>query len=159
MQETKSEAQYVVRGHDRFGEDRSLGITSLQYKAATQDTGGRLFIVEQTIHEKGGPPRHLHRDQEEWFYTVEGEFIVEVDRVSYRLLPGDSLLAPRMVPHTWAYVGDGIGRVVIVFSPAGKMEDFFHAVTKANAMPPEDPGLWRAHGMELVGPPLTIARQ
>jgi len=63
------------------------------------------------------------------------------------------------VPHTWAYVGDGIGRVVIVFSPAGKMEDFFHAVTKANAMPPEDPGLWRAHGMELVGPPLTIARQ
>ena len=30
------------------------------------------------------------------------------------------------------------------------------AVTKANAMPPQDPALWRAHGMELLGPPLPI---
>jgi len=29
-------------------------------------------------------------------------------------------------------------------------------VTKANAMPPQDPELWRAHGMELVGPPLQV---
>jgi len=40
--------------------------------------------------------------------------------------------------------------------PAGKMEAFFREVTKANAMPPQDPELWRAHGMELVGPPLSI---
>jgi len=40
--------------------------------------------------------------------------------------------------------------------PAGKMEAFFRAVTKANAMPPQDPALWRAHGMELLGPPLAV---
>jgi hypothetical protein len=36
------------------------------------------------------------------------------------------------------------------------MEAFFRAVTAANAMPPQDPALWRAHGMELLGPPLPL---
>jgi hypothetical protein len=45
---------------------------------------------------------------------------------------------------------------LIAFTPAGKMEAFFNAVAKTNAMPAQDPDLWRAHGMELVGPPLPI---
>jgi hypothetical protein len=36
------------------------------------------------------------------------------------------------------------------------MEAFFREVTKANAMPPQDPALWQAHGMELLGPPLVM---
>ena len=36
------------------------------------------------------------------------------------------------------------------------MEAFFREVTKAGAMPPQDSGLRRAHGMELVGPPLAV---
>ncbi len=46
--------------------------------------------------------------------------------------------------------------MLIAFMPAGKMEAFFREVTRANAMPPQDPALWRAHGMELMGPPLAI---
>jgi hypothetical protein len=37
------------------------------------------------------------------------------------------------------------------------MEAFFRVVTAADAMPPQDPDLWRAHGMELLGPPLAVA--
>jgi len=157
MQRAEVEAHYVARGHDRFGEDRGLGITSLHYKVAAHDTGGGLFIIEQTIWKKGGPPRHIHHDQEEWFYPIEGDFVVEVGGRGISLAPGDSLLAPRKLPHTWAYVGDNTGRILIAFSPAGKMEAFFREVTKAGAMPPETPELWRAHGMELVGPPLEVS--
>jgi hypothetical protein len=32
------------------------------------------------------------------------------------------------------------------------MEAFFREVTRANAIPPQNPEFWRAHGMELVGP-------
>ena len=70
--------------------------------------------------------------------------------------PGDSMLAPRRVPHVWAYIGNARGRVMIAFLPAGKMEAFFREVTKANAMPPQTPELWSAHGMELLGPPLAV---
>ena len=61
------------------------------------------------------------------------------------------------MPHVWAHVGEGAGRMLITFLPAGKMEAFFRIVTQANAMPPQDPQLWRAHGMELLGPPLDVS--
>jgi quercetin dioxygenase-like cupin family protein len=145
----------VPAGEDRFGEHRGLGISTIAFKVSGQDSNG-LFVLENTFHAKGGPARHLHHDQDEWFYAVEGEFIIEVGQERWTLKPGDSLLAPRKVPHVWAYVGDAIGRMLITFMPAGKMEAFFREVTKANAMPPQDRALWRAHGMELLGPPLSV---
>jgi mannose-6-phosphate isomerase-like protein (cupin superfamily) len=150
-----SHAQPVLAGKDQFGEQRSLGISSIAFKVTPQESGG-LFIIENTFHQPGGPARHLHYDQDEWFYAVEGEFIVEVGEERFTLNPGDSLLAPRKVPHVWAYVGDTCGRMLIAFLPAGKMEAFFREVTQSNAMPPQDPELWRAHGMELLGPPLPV---
>ena len=148
-------AVQVAAGADRFGEHRGLGVSSVAFKLSTQDSSG-LFVLENTFHAKGGPARHLHYDQDEWFYSIEGEFIFEVGQQRLRLKPGDSLLAPRKVPHVWAYVGDARGRILVAFAPAGKMEAFFREVTKANAMPPQDPALWRAHDMELLGPPLRL---
>jgi hypothetical protein len=48
------------------------------------------------------------------------------------------------------------GKMLIAFTPPGRMEAFFRKVTENNAMPPQDPELWRAHGMELLGPPLSL---
>lgn len=145
----------VAAGEDRYGERRGIGISTIQFKVSPRDASG-IFIVENTFHAKGGPARHLHCDQDEWFYAVEGEFLIEVGPDRIQLRPGDSLLAPRKVPHVWAYVGESVGRMLIAFTPAGKMEAFFREVTKANAMPPQDPQVWRAHGMELLGPPLAL---
>ncbi|HTP09440.1 MAG TPA: cupin domain-containing protein [Anaerolineae bacterium] len=145
----------VKAGEDRFGERRGLGVSFIDFKVVPQDSNG-LLILENVFHAKGGPARHLHYDQDEWFYAIEGEFILEVGQDRFQLQSGDSVLAPRQVPHVWAHIGEERGRILIAFTPAGKMEAFFREVTKANAMPPLDPALWRAHGMELLGPPLTI---
>ena len=144
----------IAKGEDRFGENRGLGISSIAFKVVPLDSGS-ILILENSFHAKGGPAQHLHFDQDEWFYAVEGEFQVEIGQDRFLLKPGDSVLAPRMVPHVWAYIGDSIGRMLIVFTPADKMEAFFREVTRANAMPPQDPELWRAHGMELLGPPIN----
>jgi mannose-6-phosphate isomerase-like protein (cupin superfamily) len=156
MDDTKTRPGLVRLDEDRFGEARGMGISSLQFKVASDDSHGGLLVVEQTMLAKGGPPRHLHHEQEEWFRAVAGEFVVEIDGQTFMLAAGDSVLAPRKLPHTWAYVGDGIGRLLVAFSPAGMMEAFFREVTKADAMPSQDPELWRAHGMEVVGPPIRI---
>lgn len=148
-------ARLVAAGQDRFSEHRGLGISVIDFKAVPEDSNG-LLILENTFHAKGGPARHLHYEQDEWFYAVEGTFLIEVGVERFTLHPGDSLLAPRSVPHVWAHVGVTRGRILITFMPAGNMEAFFREVTKANAMPPQDPELWRAHGMELLGPPLTV---
>ncbi|SRR5579871_6102004 len=146
----------VAAGIDREGESRGLGISTIAFKVSLPNSSGP-FILENTFLAKGGPARHLHYDQDEWFYILEGEFQFEVGTDQFHLHPGDSLLAPRQIPHVWAFVGEGRGRILVAFFPAGKMEAFFREVTKANAMPPQDPGIWRAHGMELLGPPLSVA--
>lgn len=145
----------VEAGEDRFGETRGLGVSTIQFKVSGLGSEGPL-VLENTFHAKGGPARHLHYDQDEWFYAVEGEFLMEVGQERFTLRPGDSLLAPRKLPHVWAHVGSGRGRILVAFMPAGQMEAFFREVTKANAMPPQEPALWRAHGMELLGPPLPV---
>jgi len=145
----------VAANQDQFGEHRGLGVSEITFKVTPKDSDG-VFVIENTFHEKGGPARHLHFDQDEWFYVVEGEFIMEVGQEKFALHPGDSVLAPRKVPHVWAYTGGKRGKILIAFMPAGKMESFFREVTKANAMPPQDSELWRTHGMELLGPPLKV---
>jgi mannose-6-phosphate isomerase-like protein (cupin superfamily) len=146
---------FVAAGQDRFDEHRGLGVSAIEFKVTGQDSGG-LFVLENVFHAKGGPARHLHYDQDEWFFALEGQFIFEVGQQRFRLGPGDSLLVPRRVPHVWAHVGEGRGRILVAFNPAGQMEAFFREVTKANAMPAQDPALWRTYGMELLGPPLPI---
>lgn len=156
--ESQSDRQSVLRlaaNEDEFGEHRSLGVSAITFKVTPKDKNG-IFIIENTFHEKGGPARHLHYDQDEWFYAVEGRFLLEVGEKQFVLEPGDSVLAPRKVPHVWAYTGGIRGRMLLAFMPVGKMEAFFREVTKKNAMPPQDPELWRAHGMELLGPPLMV---
>ncbi len=148
-------ALLLATGADREGERRGLGISTIAFKVGPPNPSDP-FILENTFLAKGGPARHLHYDQEEWFYILEGEFQFEVGANHFHLHPGDSLLAPRQVPHVWAFVGEGRGRILVAFFPAGKMEAFFREVTRANAMPPHDPEVWRAHGMELLGPPLPV---
>jgi quercetin dioxygenase-like cupin family protein len=144
----------VLAGEDRFGAYRGLGVSAVQFKLIVPD--GSLFVIENTFHAKGGPARHLHHAQDEWFYALEGTFVLEVGAARYTLNPGDSVLAPRGVPHVWAFTGPASGRILIAFTPAGQMEGFFRVVTQSNAMAPQDPALWRAYGMELVGPPLSL---
>jgi quercetin dioxygenase-like cupin family protein len=145
----------VAAGGDRFGERRGLGINTIDFKVATQDSSD-TFIIEMTIWERGGPPRHIHPHQDEWFYLIEGEFAFEIGDEKFTLKAGESMLAPRGVPHVWAYIGDARGKMLIAFMPAGKMEAFFRETTQANAMPPRDPALWRRYDMEVVGPPLPV---
>lgn len=153
---SNARAVHVLAGQDRFDEHKGLGISTVDFKVSTQDSGGAALVIENTNRAKGGPARHLHVEQDELFYVLEGEYLIEVGQERFNLKPGDSLLAPRKVPHVWALVGDKLGRLLITFTPAGKMEAFFREVSKADAMPPQDPALWRAHGMELLGPPLPV---
>jgi quercetin dioxygenase-like cupin family protein len=146
----------VAYSSDRHAEPRSVGIGTLTFKVTTADSNGSFLVVEIAHHAKGGPPRHLHQHQDEWFHVAEGEYIVEIGEERYRLGPGDSAFGPRGVPHCWTNVSDGPGRITFVLAPAGPAEAFFLEITKANAMAPTDPAFWRPFDMALVGPPLTV---
>ncbi len=146
----------VGRDADRYGIHRGVGIGTLCFKVTTADSNGAFLVAEIAHHAKGGPPRHLHHDQDEWFHVIEGDYILEIGDTRYRLGPGDSAFGPRGVPHCWINVSEGPARITFVFTPAGRAEDFLMAISEANAMAPTDPEFWRPFQMALVGPPLTL---
>jgi mannose-6-phosphate isomerase-like protein (cupin superfamily) len=157
LQAQTGTALHIVRsGVDRTGQPHSAARADshLDFKVLTAETHGALFIMENRDVARGGPPRHVHYDQEEWFFVLEGgEVAVEIGDQKFRLHPGDSVLAPRNVPHVWAYLGDRPGRLLFAFTPAAKAEDFFIQTSKPGAIV-GDQKVFEAHGMKVVGPPL-----
>jgi mannose-6-phosphate isomerase-like protein (cupin superfamily) len=152
-------AVYVPNGRNRLDEALMIwGVIPLQIKVSTNDTNGDLFAFEHADMGKGGPPRHFHYEQDEWFRAIKGEFLFEVGDERFTLRPGDSLFAPRMVPHVWAYVGDNPGTLLLAVQPAGSLEAFFMQSAKLTRPPtPEEADRqFAAHGMKVVGPPLDV---
>lgn len=103
----------VRDGEDRLREPHTVGVSITAFKVLTQESRGSLFIMENRMTKKGGPPRHLHHGQDEWFYVVGGDFVMEIGSDRFRLSAGDSILGPREIPHAYAYVGNEVGQLVI----------------------------------------------
>jgi quercetin dioxygenase-like cupin family protein len=150
VQSAAGRAQFVGAGQDRTHTPVAMGFSSLGFKVSGPDTHGSLLLMEHVgLTKGGGPPRHLHYDQEEWFYVIKGEVVAEVGKERFRLKAGDSIFAPRRVPHGFLYVAEKPGRMLIGFTPAGKMEAYFR---NGHGF---DPKSFSEYGMEFVGPALT----
>jgi mannose-6-phosphate isomerase-like protein (cupin superfamily) len=163
--EGKVEAERAGRGFrvgatkDRYDEELLIMGGRFDLKVGARDTGGDLCIYDTIRESKGGPALHLHHLQDEWFYVIRGEFIAQVGDETVGLHPGDSAFAPRRIPHAFAKIGEEEGQLLILFQPAGNMEDFFEKMAKQGREMASDQGpavkqVWAEHGMELVGPPL-----
>jgi len=108
-------AAYVPAGGSRFRKqhDIRLAKTAIYIKVSALDTGGGLCVTEVTSLHKGGPARHPHHRQDEWFYVLEGEHVIEVGDERYELGAGDSLLGSlgrarwRTRGRTWGRVREG----------------------------------------------------
>ena len=134
---------------------------SFDLKVSSRDTDGALCIYDTTRGSKGGPAFHYHHFQDEWFYVIRGEFIVRAGDDTFKLQPGDSAFAPRRIPHAFAMTSEGEGHLLILFQPAGSMEDFFLQMSRLGKEIPKNretelKRLFEEHGMEIVGPPLKI---
>lgn len=153
----------VDAGKDRFGKNLSLfeGDT-FSCKVSTKDTDGDIYMFESTRIKNGGPALHVHPSQDEWWYVLQGEFLIKVGDETHRVKAGDSVFGPRGVPHCFAKIGEGEARLLMFFQPAGKMEEFFHAVSEgkmANMSEGEANTFRKAHGFERVGPPIGYLKQ
>jgi quercetin dioxygenase-like cupin family protein len=77
-------------------------------------------------------PLHVHRNEDELFYVLEGEHVFQVDDDEYHAGPGDFVFAPRGIPHSQRRVVPGQGRHLVLVSPGG-FEGFFRELSDAEA--------------------------
>jgi mannose-6-phosphate isomerase-like protein (cupin superfamily) len=149
-----AEEHVVLATQDRFGEARSLGFSQIAFKTSTADTSENLFVIEHSNLKPGGPPLHLHLMQEEWFYVMEGEVLFQIGEKRLQLKAGDSVLVPRKVPHAFTAVGVKPAKMLIAFSPAGKMEQFFIDAAKLEGGALQGADFYAKYDMKLVGQPI-----
>ena len=148
---------YLVKARAaRLNQQNMLGHSPVDLKVAAQDTGTALSIFEYTGRDKGGPPLHIHLVQDEVFYIVEGEYLFQVGEEKLRATAGDTVFAPRQVPHTFAQVS-AEGRMFYLYQPAGSMEAFFResGELKGPPTPAQAEALFARHECKIVGPPLA----
>ena len=135
------------------------GAITLRILLTGEDTGGVQEVFEDIVQPDVGPPRHIHRDQDETFFFLEGQFDVEVGGVLHHMSPGDVAFIPRGTVHAFKNVGGTVGRLRYVFTPALKMEAMFrafHAETESSETLTAEAMAEIAdrHGQTMVGPPL-----
>lgn len=147
----------VKAGEARFNKRTPFrGINPNDLKVSAKDTNGNLAIFEYAGKEKTGPPLHLHSQQDEIFYILDGEYLFQIGTDKMMVKAGDTVFGPRNVPHTWIQRSE-TGKMVYMVQPAGTMEAFFAEMNQLQGPPTETQvqAIHQAHGMTVLGPPLS----
>jgi quercetin dioxygenase-like cupin family protein len=112
----------------------------VKFHADSTDTSGQFALLEM----KGGPgvepPLHVHRNEDELFYVLEGQLKVLRGNEEITLSPGESGFLPRNVAHTFKIVSDS-ARFLVYITPGGfeaYFRDLGHPVAE-DAMSKEPP--------------------
>ena len=122
-----------------------------------KDTGGNLSVFLFTGYDTVGPSLHVHFNQDEIFYVLEGNYRFVVGSETMELEAGDTIFLPRNIPHSWIQLTPQ-GRLLYAAQPAGTLEDFFREMNDL-AKPPtheESQQIHLKHGMKIMGPALKL---
>ena len=104
-----------------LGEPRAIKVLPSENQGA--------YLQFETSHAPGMPiPLHAHRDEDEAFYVLAGEFEFMVRAEKMTATAGAVLFAPRGALHGFTVVGRNPGRLLITVSPGTQHERFFRDV-------------------------------
>lgn len=130
-------------------------------KVAGAETRGAYSMCEQVLPPGHETPYHLHRNEDEGFYVLEGELTMVLDGKRRLVRTGDFVFGPRGVPHGLRVAGAERVRTLVVASPAG-FEGFVSEMglpAKSLTFPPRvQPDMEKLvllaakYGIEILGP-------
>jgi mannose-6-phosphate isomerase-like protein (cupin superfamily) len=111
------------------GERLRFGEVEIVVKASAETTGGAFTLFEE--NEPVDTPLHVHENEDELFYVLEGEHVIQVGGEEFEVGPGALVFAPRGIPHSQRRVVPRVGRLLVLASPAG-LEGFFRELADAD---------------------------
>src|SRR5919108_3167638 len=97
------------------GERLRFGEVEVVVKASADTTGGAFTIFEE--NEPVDTALHVHDNEDELFYVLEGEHVFQVGEHEFQAGAGDLVFAPRGVPHAQRRVVPRTGRILALTSP------------------------------------------
>jgi hypothetical protein len=109
------------------GERLTFGDVSILIRVSTP-----AMCVLEELPPMVDTPAHVHAREDELFLSLDGDHVVEVGADEHRIGPGESVFAPRGVPHSQRRVVPGEGRLLVVTTPGG-LDGFFRELAAADA--------------------------
>jgi quercetin dioxygenase-like cupin family protein len=111
-----------------------LGATHI-YKATAAETGGSFSLWEAVFPPGTGAPPHIHTREDEAFYVLSGELLIEFEGepAPHRVGPGGFFFGARDRRHAIRNVSDQQTRVLILSAPSVGLDQMFAELDAATA--------------------------
>ena len=137
-------------------------------KATAAETGGAFILLADRMVRGKTTPLHVHPNEDETIYVLEGELLVYADGEEHRVGEHGLFVAPRGLPHAFMVTSETAH--ILALQTPGTGEAFYRAATEPassddDASRPPDlarlrEAAERSDSIELLGPPpLSEARQ
>jgi len=132
-------------------------------KISRDDTAGQYGLIEILVPAGIGSPWHVHPDEDEWFFVLDGEVTFYVGDARLSLPAGSFAFGPKGVPHTF-FAEAGGARALVGLQPA-MFEGFLREVGEPapeRVLPPPLEGhpdmarlapIAERNGFVILGPP------
>lgn len=117
--------------------------STIALKASAADLG----VTEVDMSPGDEPPLHVHKNEDEWLYVLEGAVTFHVGGEDHLGTAGAFVSFPRAIPHTFS-IESPAARFLVINTPGG----FEHMFERQPKTPQEAEAALRAFGMEIVGP-------
>ena len=106
-----------------------------------------IGITEVVLRPGEEPPLHIHRNEDEWLYVLQGSVSFHVGGETHTGDAGAFVSFPRGIPHTFS-IETPSARLLVMNTPGG-----FERMFELNPQTPEEAErALMAFGMEVVGP-------
>jgi quercetin dioxygenase-like cupin family protein len=103
-------------------------------KVGSAQTGGAFLLAEVEADPGAGVPPHIHSREDETFFILSGRFALAVGDRMIEAGPGDTVFAPRNLPHAWQCVGETAGRLLALITPGANFEAFSAEMAAGGAL-------------------------
>jgi mannose-6-phosphate isomerase-like protein (cupin superfamily) len=138
----------------------TLWFTDTRMRVLVSEDG--CSLIEAEARQGNMPPLHIHHDEDEAFYVLEGRLSLHTPDGAVQLEAGEAVLGPRGVPHTYRVESETA--CWLVTTNGGRFADFVaqasvpaagdgYAPVELMPSPDELGQLAGERGIELLGPP------
>ena len=110
-------------------------------KVTSAQSGGQFSLVECVLPREVPVPAHIHTDQDETFYLLEGELEFRIDGQARIAQAGDVVFVPRGTAHEFSTRSATPARYLFLHSPGG-LDEFVRISSEpapSPTLPPRPP--------------------
>jgi len=100
-------------------------------KILSNQTKGEYSVIITETPPNGGPPVHIHENEDELFYILKGNYLFSCGEKKIKAKQGDYIRLPRGIPHNFINTDSITGITMNTITPGG-FENFFNEIAEAS---------------------------